>query len=763
MLKYLFCLVIIATHAYAQPLRPGEWRAYTAMTSVTSLAATQDSNAIWVATSGGAFRVDLADVNAEKLALRTLDGLSTNELTAVTVDPDGTVYLGGIDGSLAIYTPPTGNVHSIQDIVLSTLITKKTINRITVVGNRVYIAANYGISIYDRAQQAFSETITKFASLPAQDTAFSVMEISGKIYVALRNAVAVADRNSPQLSAPFAWQLYTAPQGVSLRTLSVANGKIVAAGFGGAFVLEGDSLRRLPLVDTALIFDAAVENGKLFLLDKIDNGRLITTTDLSEFTFASIERSAPEDVITALSIAGQDKLAFGSSTSGATVKTAEIVEWRIFPDGPISNDMFDMYFSRATGKLYISHAFSGISSFNAETSGWINYSTNAAGTKLPRHKYEKIFYDSIRSVLWASTFGSGLMKCMFDGDALDSVERMDGHDSIPPSDPGNPAFVVVGQSMLDSKGNLIVSVWAANGQGIARTSDGITFEGISLSLSGSQYRPWRVIAEDLEGFYYVGTALNTTPPPFGVCYVPPQGSQTLPGAIQGGQGQILSTPNVNALVVDQDNNLWCGTTEGVEVVSHFRSSRTGLLEFRARKLPFPGTQVVQAIAVDGVGNKWIGTENGVFVVSPDGSDSLAHYTTENSPLLDNAILALTVDGGSGEVYIATSKGISRTSSIYKEGNPDYTTLHVYPNPVIRSRDERPTITIAGLVSGSTIKIYTVSGKLIKTIDASSLGSTATWDGRDENGDELSSGVYILGATSELATESGQAKFVLVRK
>jgi flagellar hook assembly protein FlgD len=90
-------------------------------------------------------------------------------------------------------------------------------------------------------------------------------------------------------------------------------------------------------------------------------------------------------------------------------------------------------------------------------------------------------------------------------------------------------------------------------------------------------------------------------------------------------------------------------------------------------------------------------------------------------------------------------------------------LHVYPNPVIRSRDERPTVTIAGLVSGSTIKIYTVSGKLIKTIDASSLGSTATWDGRDENGDELSSGVYILGATSELATESGQAKFVLIHK
>jgi len=119
MLKYLFLfVVIIASQVVAQPLKPGEWRAYTSMTSITSLAATPDSQALWVATKGGAFRILMNDLGAEKLALRTLNGLSTNELTAVTLDPEGNVYLGGFNGTLDIYSPTTGDVRSVMDIAL---------------------------------------------------------------------------------------------------------------------------------------------------------------------------------------------------------------------------------------------------------------------------------------------------------------------------------------------------------------------------------------------------------------------------------------------------------------------------------------------------------------------------------------------------------------------------------------------------------------------------------------------------------------------
>lgn len=761
MYKYFF-LILFGANAFAQPLRPGEWRAYTAMTAVTGVAATPDSAAVWVATKGGAFMVRLINPSPDSLvALRTIDGLSTNELTCVAADPDGSIYLGGFGGSIDIYSPESGTVRSVKDIVLSNLITNKTINRLERIGDRLYIAANYGLSIYDPARRVFGETVTRFATLPQQDSVFAAAEAGGKIYAVTSGAIAYADRNSPQLSAPFVWQLIPAPPNVSLRTLSVFNGKLVAAGFGGAFIVSADTLERLTLDSSALIADVAMRDGSLYFFDKSANGRVIVTRDLAAFEYRSIEGASLEDPITAFCLTGSESFAYGRLQTGVTLAPGTGIVTDIYPPGPISNEVFNLHYARSAGRLYVAQGNLGIVSFDPATSAWKYYTAKGANAPLPPTRYEKVYYDSQRSVLWASTFGSGLMKCTFDNDVLASVDRKDGNDGLPSTaEDNNPGFVVVGQSALDSKGNLIVAVWAQNGNGIARTSDGETFTSFTLNPGGSRYRPWRVITEDLEGYYFTGTALWTNPPTFGVAYVNPKGE---PGALPGGAGGILTSPVVNALDVDQDNNLWCGTSDGVQIVSHFTSSRTGVVEFRSRKLPFLDGQIVLAIATDGVGNKWVGTEKGVFVVSPDGSDSLANYTEANSPLLDNTVNSIAVDAGTGEVYMSTPNGISRTSSIYKEGNPDYSKIYVYPNPIVRSRDERPVVTIAGLVSGSTVKIYTVSGRLLKTIDGTLLGSTVTWDGRDENGNELASGVYLVGATSQLAAESGQAKFVLIRK
>ena len=169
------------------------------------------------------------------------------------------------------------------------------------------------------------------------------------------------------------------------------------------------------------------------------------------------------------------------------------------------------------------------------------------------------------------------------------------------------------------------------------------------------------------------------------------------------------------------------------------------------------------MAVDGVGNKWIGTENGIFVVSPDGSDSVARYTTDNSPLVDNIINSIAIDTRRGEAYAATPSGISRFSIIFKQGNPDYSNIRVYPNPVVQSSDNAPTIYIDGLVAGSTVKIFTLNGKLVGTINGAAYGSTVQWSGRDERGRQLPSGMYLVSATSPQSGEKGEAKLVIIRK
>ncbi len=53
------------------------------------------------------------------------------------------------------------------------------------------------------------------------------------------------------------------------------------------------------------------------------------------------------------------------------------------------------------------------------------------------------------------------------------------------------------------------------------------------------------------------------------------------------------------------------------------------------------------------------------------------------------------------------------------------------------------ITFDQLAAGSTVKIFTISGHLIRTLgpEASALG-TILWDLTDDSGDSVASGIYI---------------------
>ncbi len=758
----LFLLSLISVGGYSQPLRQGEWKTYTAMNVVNDLALTADSLRAWVATEGGAFRMELADLQPESFKnLRTSDGLSSIEISAVATDDENNIYFGGRSGSFDIYNESSQSVKKIQDIALSSLVTKKNIYSITINDTKVFIAAGYGISIYSRTSNSFLETVNKFGNLPTEDTAFSAMEYNGNIYVITSEAIAIADANSPNLSAPFAWQIISAPAGALLRSQAIFGNKLVIGGLGGLFTLDLITLEltKIDLTDPISCRRLFVGNSKLYVLDANSNGRLATSTDLVNFSYTQIATGSAQSQPTSFTKTASGAILYGFGSGGTTfVPATGVPIYELYSPGPLTNTPSNLHYSSSQEKLFSVFNTSGLSVFDMTSSRWIGYST-VGGTQLPKTDYKNVFYDSTRSVLWLSCGGPGIIKAQFNGDAL-SYSLKDINSGLPSSDASGNNFIVTGQGILDSKGDMAFAVWAFNGEALSKTSDGNSFTNTQLNTPGGLFRPYGTIAQDLDGYYFIGTIGNTSPPPYGVLYVAPDGTT---GAIPGGTSGTISNPNVNALIVDQDNGLWCGTSVGIEIVSHFRSGASGTTEFRARKVPFLDQQVVKSIAVDGVGNKWVGTENGVFVVSADGADSIAHYTKSNSPLLDNSIYTIAIDTKHGEVYIGTLKGISRTSSIFKQGGTDYTGMYVYPNPLIQSEFDKPTMTITGLVNGSTVKIYTISSRLIKTIDGTLLGSTVTWDGKDENGKDLASGVYLVSATSALAEESGQTKFVLVRK
>ncbi len=762
LLKVFHSILVLAAatsfspQLFAQPLHQGEWKTYTAMNSITDLAVNRATGNIWVSTTGGAFRLEpTSSAKANILALRNSDGLSDNEITAVGSDSTGNIYFGGANGTIDVYSEPKHSITSIPAIALANQFVRKRIYSLSFFAPRVYIAAGFGLSIYDESQNIFSETITHFGTLPDQDTVFAASEANDSIYAVLSAGIAVAAKNAPNLSAPFAWRIVYAPNRNTLNSITVVQGKIIVGGPEGIYRIDGDSLRYISVGDSIAVVSLASSGSSLFIIDSRGN-KIWTSSDRQNFSSAPLPGDNTEQNISAFALGNGDDKIFAYAIGGVVLQSGSgQVTSGLFPEGPLVNEITDLNFSGSLGKLFVSLGNVGASSFESQKSLWTGFGTN--NKVLPGENYVTVFYDSIRSKLWLGTYGGGLYGLASADPA--QITKYGFTEGIPSLGGDVTGFTVIGKGAIDNHGNFITTTWAGNGKGFVKTTDGNTFTATQLNPPNQSFT-FGAAVQDMDDIYYIATVNNTSPPPYGVIAVSPDGTVT---PIAGGTGQILNSPSVNALIVDQDNGLWCGTNVGVQVLTHSTDFTTRAPVYHARTLTFVDQQSVHAIAVDGVGNKWIGTDNGIFILNADGSSLLAHFTTSNTPLIDNTITAITVDTKNGEAYIGTHKGISRVSSIYQQGATDYSKMYVFPNPIIQQSDDAITITITGLAGGSTVKILSASGRLMRTLDGSQLGSTITWDGRDDYNKILPSGVYIAAAASPVSVNYGQTKFVVIRK
>ncbi len=174
----------------------------------------------------------------------------------------------------------------------------------------------------------------------------------------------------------------------------------------------------------------------------------------------------------------------------------------------------------------------------------------------------------------------------------------------------------------------------------------------------------------------------------------------------------------------------------------------------------PLTENVLSIAVDALNNKWLGTiSDGVLYVSPDGSTLLARYNTLNSPLIDNKILSISVDSESGTAYFGSEKGIVSNKTIAVNPLAECDKIKAGPNPFVVPSGS--TLKIDGLVAESTVKIISISGVLVAEFETPG-GRIAEWDGKDLNGNYVSSGIYIIAGFNKDASKVCTGKVAIVR-
>lgn len=229
-----------------------------------------------------------------------------------------------------------------------------------------------------------------------------------------------------------------------------------------------------------------------------------------------------------------------------------------------------------------------------------------------------------------------------------------------------------------------------------------------------------------------------------------------------GQGSLPSN-FVHCIVKDRNGRIWVGTSTGVAVFNNprgvFSNSSVDAQRPVFNRRPLFTNEAVTCIAVDGQNRKWIGTRNGVYLMSEDGTEQLAAYNMDNSPLFSNNIQSISINGKNGEVFISTDLGLVSIMSDATEPSASCDSLLVFPNPFYPEVHE--SVSIRGTTANTVVRITTETGMLVKEINT--LGGQAVWNGKDESGSSVYPGVYLIMAADADNKNACIAKMAVIPK
>ena len=112
----------------------------------------------------------------------------------------------------------------------------------------------------------------------------------------------------------------------------------------------------------------------------------------------------------------------------------------------------------------------------------------------------------------------------------------------------------------------------------------------------------------------------------------------------------------------------------------------------------------------------------------------------------------------GEVFIATAKGLISFKGTSTAASEDLNNAFVYPNPV------RPgyqgTVKIAGLLDKANVKITDVAGNLVH--ETTAQGGTIEWDTTAFGKYKVASGVYMIFISAQDGVETKVKKVMIIR-
>jgi hypothetical protein len=755
-LYILFLLLIQFTFSQSKL----SWQGYFSFNEIKDIS--ESSTTVFAASENALFSKNAA-TNTVKTTT-TVDGLSGQTISAVYYSETFKKTIVGYENGLMIVINETdGSMLKVVDIINKQLSPSiKRINHFMEHNGLVYVSCDFGIVQFNLTTSQFGDTYfigDNGAEISVKQTAF----FNGFIYAATPRGIRKADSTNPNLVDFSQWSVVNSGDWSSVETLDTELIAINSAGyihrfnsntFVGFFQLSQpatDMRARNHNLFITIPNSVYVYSNQMVLSRQISNTQVLDNT--LNFTCATA-------VGDAIFIGTKEKGLFSSTLSGASTFENST------PSGPVRNNIFSLdvtpnvlwavYGDYTT--FYDPYPLDsyGISKFNAN--GWLNipYSEVYDAKSITRI----LVNPNNENQVYASSFFSGLLKIEDDVPNFLYNQKNSGLESITYAGP-DYIDVRINATAFDKSGNLwVTNSRIKNGLKVLKTNGQWQSYATTSILDKAEDNSYANIVIDKNNTKWISTS-------FGGVIGFNETTNTFKKMTFGADAGNLPTTDVRSLALDAKNQLWIGTTKGLRVLSNVGSFQSEsqlkanpiiiMEDNLAQELLYE--QFITTIVVDGANNKWIGTaDSGVFMVSPNGQETKYHFTINNSPLPSNAINDIKINSVSGEVFIATNKGMISFKGVATEANEDLNNVYIYPNPV------RPnysgTVKVAGLIDKANIKITDIQGNLV--YEVTSTGGTIEWDTTAFGRYKVASGVYMVFISAQDGSETKVKKVMIIR-
>lgn len=763
-MKNLFWIIVLLMFPFVSISQNLLWEGYFSYNEVRDLS--ESENRLFAACETALFSKNRS--TSEIKTFNTVDGLTGETISTIYHSQQfNRTFVGHDNGLLIMINEATEEITllvGIRDQAGGIPPNKKKINHIYEHNSKLYISTDFALVEFKLTDFTFGDTFY-ISPTGAQAEVLETTVLNQEIYaVTLNHGIRYAPLSNPNLVNFEAWQTFD-------------------AGFWKGIVTFNDQLVAINSNNIIYRFigtspSAVLNVGQSFLDLRSRGDKLIATTatrvvvmNESFSQIAVIQSTSIPDLtsnFTSATIIG-DSIYIGTfengviETSITNPSTFEV----LLPQGPNRNNIFSITVT-PSGTLWATYG--DYSQFNNP------YPLDEYGiSKLAQEEWLNIPYEELlgaksivritvsptnENIVYASSYFSGLLKLEDDVATTLYNTTNSGLQSLVLA--GNPNYVDIRieQTAFDKEGNL----WASNG---------LIANMLKVLRANGQWQSYDV--SDVLGGFTSNSRMSIDKNNTkwlctldeGLIAFNENFSNRLIKITEGQNDGNLPSSAVQCAVIDNRNQLWIGTRRGLRVlpsVDRFlneeeltTNSIIILDDGLAQELLFG--QFITDIAVDGANNKWIGTADaGVFQFSPNGQQTLQRFTSANSPLPSNVINDIEINGTTGEVFIATSKGMVSFKGTSTKPNNNLQDVYVYPNPVRPGFDG--TVKISGLTSKANVKVTDIEGNLV--YEEISEGGTIEWDTTAFGKYKVASGVYMIFISTDDALDTTVKKVMIVR-